>query len=478
MENGKSFLIGFDASRAFVSEYTGTENYSLNLLKALAKVDRRNRYRVYLREISNFKFQISNYPKNFEFVQIKPGRLWTQVGLALETWKNPVDVLFIPAHTLPIFRRRKILNSKFENLNSKELCCFSSKNQKIKSKSSKFSVVSNFIILNLVSILSLGLRIFCFLSKETKYVVTIHDLGVEYLANYHKFPQRYYLDSASKYAARHADAIIAPSAATKADLVQRYGVCGKKVAIIAEGVDLKVFNKRSTKEIDRVRKRYKLPHNYILFVGTIQPRKNLKMAIEAFSEAFKIKTANWPANISKSRSKNSLQKDGFDCQFVLAGRMGWDFGDILEAPKKFGVESRVKFLRYVKSSDLPALYCGARLFVFPSLFEGFGLPVLEALACGTRVLASDIGTNREMVKTLNAERYTLYAKIGEPIVLLKPNDVDKWTQFLYQDISQYSKSNINESNEANLKEISGILATKFSWEEAARLTVSVFEKYR
>ena len=121
-------LIGFDASRAFVPEVTGTENYSLNLLKALAKADRKSRYRVYLRGQSGksksgvwsitknkpglelpYKQGLKKWPKNFEFKTIHPNRLWTQVGLALETWRNPVDILFIPAHTLPILRRRSFM---------------------------------------------------------------------------------------------------------------------------------------------------------------------------------------------------------------------------------------------------------------------------------------------------------------------------------------------------------------------------------
>ena len=137
-------LIGFDASRAFVGEATGTENYSLNLLRALAKIDRKNRYRVYLRStlggygdetrivrglrrtsplnetpnnpsdltgqagIVTDKRFTNDWPQNFEFKVIRPRRLWTQVGLALETWRNPVDILFVPAHTLPVLRRRAL----------------------------------------------------------------------------------------------------------------------------------------------------------------------------------------------------------------------------------------------------------------------------------------------------------------------------------------------------------------------------------
>lgn len=384
-------LIGFDASRAFVREATGTENYSLNLLKALAKVDRRNKYRVYLRIGASFMVNGSSgktsekipmndirstinlkWPSNFEFKVIRPSRLWTQLGLVLETWRNPVDVLFVPAHTLPILGNPKV-----------------------------------------------------------KTVVTIHDLGVEYLPNYHKFPQRYYLDFASKYAASHADAIIAVSAATKADLVKRYGIDGKKVFVVSEGVDRRFFKPSSKLKVKSVKLKYKIKGDYILFVGTIQPRKNLEMLIEAF--------ARGPVTT----------------ELVIAGKLGWDYQKILDAPKKFGVEKRVKFIGRVNDSDLPALYTGASVFAFPSLFEGFGLPILEALSCGCPVVASDIPPHREISQVV-------------PMILVKPQEVDEWTKVLYQSISKYEARAILNNRKLDLE-------AKFGWDEAAKKTLKVFE---
>ncbi|MBI3341820.1 glycosyltransferase [Candidatus Curtissbacteria bacterium] len=181
MLNGRStidpMLIGFDGSRAFGQQNTGTENYSLYLLKALAKVDKKNNYRVYLRAFGGCPPDIADiskqFPSNFDFKLIAPNRLWTQIGLALETWQSPVDVLFVPAHTLPILKNYRV-----------------------------------------------------------PAVVTMHDLGVEFLPNYHKFPQRYYLDFASKFAAKHASHLIAVSASTKRDLVKRYGVSGDKITVV------------------------------------------------------------------------------------------------------------------------------------------------------------------------------------------------------------------------------------------------------
>src|SRR3990172_7552083 len=132
--------IGIDASRAFVSQSTGTENYSRNLILSLAKIDRKNTYTLYVRDAS-YQVLDAKYPKNFKFKVIPFPHLWTQVGLALECLFHPPDVLFIPAHTLPLLRRPGL-----------------------------------------------------------KSVVTIHDLGAEFLLAYHQFPGRLYLNKSTEYA--------------------------------------------------------------------------------------------------------------------------------------------------------------------------------------------------------------------------------------------------------------------------------------
>jgi len=438
-------LIGFDASRVFVGQATGTENYSLNLLRALSKIDWKNRYRVYLRESQSGKSKWEDFrlPNNFELKIIRPRRFWTQVGLALETWRNPVDLLFIPAHTLPILRRRRIGISNF-----------------------KFQI-----------------------SNWPKAVVTIHDLGVEFLPGYHQFPQRYYLDFASKYACRHADAIIAVSAATKADIVKRYRTSPKKVFVVYEGVDTAFFRPQSRVPakggfisgggVQSVKSKYKIEDPYILFVGTVQPRKNLRMLIKAFS--LLVHSSQFTVDGEVKSVNRELTT--VNLQLVIAGKLGWDYKEILDAPKKFGVEKQIKFLRYVDREDLPTLYSGARVFAFPSLFEGFGLPILEALSCGCPVVASDIPPHREILKKLVSEsvsqrisgpvnqkpetlnhRNTEYS---EPMILVKPNDIREWVDVLYQYISQ--------CNNEILKTKARHLASKFSWEMTAKKTLKIFK---
>ena len=437
MASGKSYLIGFDASRAFVNEATGTENYSLNLLRALAKIDKKNRYRVYLRSQSGkskWKVKNSLYTPdfdsrllpNFEFKVIRPYRFWTQVGLALETWRNPVDLLFVPAHTLPILRRRALWVPSVPRVSKAKL-------QEDRAHGTRDT---------------LGVR-------DTRYVVTIHDLGVEYLPGYHQFPQRYYLDLASRYAARHADALIAVSRSTKADLIKRYAIATKKIFVIPEGVDTSFFRPRSKKEIKISNLKFKIKEPYILFVGTVQPRKNLEMLIKAFSllVGSRNKTTNY-----------ALQTTNL----VIAGKLGWDYQEIQAAPNKFGVEDKVKFLGYVNWQDLPTLYSGAAVLAAPSLFEGFDLPILEALACGCTVIASDIPPHREIFGKISRNfKFQASEKLSMPIVLAKPKDVTGWSQILHQYISQYEKSKtfVTELRQS---------VKNFSWEQTAKSTLAVF----
>lgn len=173
-------VIGFDASRAFVNEPTGTENYSLELLKSLLKIDRKNFYRIYVNPYrANLKSQMANLKLNGNF-EVKPiwwPRLWTQGGLAWECLTNPPDVLFVPAHTLPAIRRPNL-----------------------------------------------------------KTVVTIHDLGAEYLPQYHQFPQKYYLNWSTIYAVKNADRIIAVSQNTRKDLITKLQCDTEVIRVIYEGI--------------------------------------------------------------------------------------------------------------------------------------------------------------------------------------------------------------------------------------------------
>ncbi|MDO8573385.1 MAG: glycosyltransferase family 1 protein [Candidatus Daviesbacteria bacterium] len=357
-------IIGFDGSRAFAEERTGTENYSYQLLKALLKIDKHNKYIVYTRSNLNFKF------------------LWTQLGLAIQTFKDHLDVLFVPAHTLPLIRRPGL-----------------------------------------------------------KTVVTIHDLGSEYLPDMYQLKQRLYLSFMQKYQLQTATKIIAVSKATKMDLIRKIGVSSEKVRVIYEGFDKTLF-----KPVKNNR-----PKNYFLFVGTVQPRKNLERLIIAFSIHLR----------GGIFLRNKAHLGGVT--LVIAGGKGWMSDEIYELPKKLGIEDRVKFLGYVPEGDLPALYSGAIALTFPSLFEGFGLPILEAQACGCPVLTSNISSMPEIG--------------GKGAVYVDPydvNDIVKGMERLQATAclparQGYRQQLIKEGFE-NVK--------RFSWEKCAAQTLEVFENLK
>jgi len=366
-------IIGFDASRAQLRERAGPENYTYNLLRELLRVDTKNRYRLYSKGPLNLKLQTTNY----ELRALRWPRLWTQVGLALECLRNPPDVLFIPAHTIPIIRRPGL-----------------------------------------------------------KTVVTIHDVGFQkFLAQYQRWWGRLFEGRICDYAARHATHLIAVSESTKKDLIEKLGIEPDKITVIYEGVDHKKFKVQSAKfKVEEVRRKYGINGDYLLFVGTIQPRKNLVRLIQAFS------------TLGAQLSTLSL---------VIVGKKGWLFEEIYEAPKRFGVEERVKFLGYVPTDDIVTLLNGALAFVFPSLYEGFGLVVLEALACGCPVVTSNISSLPEVV--------------GEAGILVDPYSLEDIARGI-KEILELDERQRQQLIARGLKQ-----AQKFAWEKTARETITVLK---
>lgn len=362
-------IIGYDGSKLSTEHKTGTEHYAAALLQHLLKIDQVNTYRVYTHQRLDLDYL--NVP-NVEQRPIELPRLWTQVGLAKEVWANQPDVLFIPAHTMPIIHKSGL-----------------------------------------------------------KTVVTIHDLGYEYLPQHHQFPQKLYLNRTTEYAASHATRLIAVSQFTKQDLINKLHVPQERIDVVYEGVEPMARPLES--DIQAVKNKHNLTSKYLLFVGTIQPRKNLIRLIEAF------------ANLSSQHP---------DLQLVLAGGKGWLSHEIYQAPAQFKVEDKVKFLGYIDEVDKPALYAGAEATALVSLFEGFGLPVIESMAVGTPVIASSSSSLPEVV--------------GQAGVLVDPENVQDITQGLEKIISQ-----------AELREQCVSLgyeqSKKFNWQKAAQKTLAVLE---
>jgi glycosyltransferase involved in cell wall biosynthesis len=210
-------------------------------------------------------------------------------------------------------------------------------------------------------------------------VVTIHDL-VSFLFP-ETVPRKYslYMRLMTRLAVHSADRIIAVSEATKADLHRVLGVPRDKVVVIHEAAGPEFAAVPEPDAVARVIARYGIVPPYCLFVGNLEPRKNLTHLIEAFA----LLSARHPPG-------------GVAPQLVLAGTRAWLSGGILSAAAARGVTERIVFTGYVPPAELPALYAGAACFVFPSVYEGFGLPVLEAMAAGAPVVASRVGAIPEV----------------------------------------------------------------------------------
>jgi glycosyltransferase involved in cell wall biosynthesis len=199
-------------------------------------------------------------------------------------------------------------------------------------------------------------------------VVTIHDLSFLKLPQFADPGLREYLTARTPDSARRAARVLADSENTRQDVIELLEIPPEKVTVVRGGVEPRFRPIRDPDHLQAVRERYQLPELFVLFVGTIEPRKNLGRLISAYAEM--------------------RRQTGLPHSLILSGSKGWLSDAIYEQVKNEGLEEDVKFPGFVDDADLPALYTLADLFAFPSLYEGFGLPPLEAMACGTPVIAS------------------------------------------------------------------------------------------
>jgi glycosyltransferase involved in cell wall biosynthesis len=233
-------------------------------------------------------------------------------------------------------------------------------------------------------------------------VVTIHDLIFLKHQQQYPFFDRQVYELKTRYAAKHADRIIAVSEETKRDLIDYYGVAEKKIVVIYPSVDAAFQKSEIQNPKSEILAKYNLPAKYILNVGSFFPRKNQKTLIEAFD-----------------RIKNEIEED-----LVLAGSSGSIRKEVEQLIASKNLQQRVHIISNISNADLPAVYAAAGLFVFPSLFEGFGAPVLEALFSKTPVIATKggaveeaAGKNSLFVQPLSAE------DIAEKILLVLKDEI-------------------------------------------------------
>jgi glycosyltransferase involved in cell wall biosynthesis len=264
-------------------------------------------------------------------------------------------------------------------------------------------------------------------------VVTIHDMSLTMFPKYHP-PRRVLLNRPLvDVAARRADAIITVSESAKRDIVRLYGSQAERIHVVHEAAAPSFQPVPDGAVLDRVRQRYDLASRFILYVGTIEPRKNLPKLIEGFA---------------RKRKSGQLPH-----QLVCAGPYGWLSRDIEDLIDRLQIEDAVRFTGYVPFQDLAALYSLAEMFVFPSLYEGFGLPVIEAMACGTPVVTGHVaalaevgGGAVEQVAHLDAD------SLGDAMVRLADD----------------------RRRREQLSSLGLQRAHMFSWERAARETLKVY----
>ncbi len=366
--------IGIDVSPAIRRYKTGTEWYTYNLIEALKKVDLTN----------HFFLLYSPIPLSAELAQL-PARwqnkvlpwpfkyLWTQIRLSLEMLFNQPDVLFVPAHAIPLIHPKKV-------------------------------------------------------------ITTIHDLGFERFPEAYTRWQRFYYRFAHRFAAEHATKIIVPSEFTKRELINLYNVSSEKIVVVPLGYDSNIFKVYAQEKIQEVLTALKISEPYLLYFGRLTKKKGLIKLIDAFK---------------------SVGGENQDLKLVLLGKPDFGYQEIKQRIAFHKLENKVIELGWVEKDKMPFIVGGARLCLMPSLYEGFGLPVLEAMACGAPII---ISANEALVEVG-----------GEAALMVKNDSVEAWIEAIKQVLS---------SRELREEMISDgfIQSRNFSWEKCAKNTLAVIDE--
>jgi glycosyltransferase involved in cell wall biosynthesis len=263
-------------------------------------------------------------------------------------------------------------------------------------------------------------------------VVTFHDMTFLIYPQLHTRVKRMIFPLFIRISARQADALIAVSESTRQDSIRLLNLAPKKIFSTPLGVSQGYQQITDPVLLTDVRRKYKLPSGFILYIGVVEPRKNLPLLIRAYA---------------------SLVEQGIEEKLVIAGRYGWMSDEVFELVDRLGLSERVIFTGYIEQYDLPAIYNLASIFVYPTLYEGFGLPVLEAMACGTVVITSAVSSLPEIV-----------ADAG---VLLPPADEDA--------LSKAMLRLINDPLERRRLADAGLArAAQFTWRNTALETSKVY----
>lgn len=265
-------------------------------------------------------------------------------------------------------------------------------------------------------------------------VVTVYDLSFLRMPERFRRGNRWYLQMFTRWSCHRARRIIAISQNTRRDLVALFGLPAERIDVVTPGVGPQ-FRPLPPDQVAAFRRAKGLPDHFVLYLGTLEPRKNLSTLLEAFARL-------------RAQPNRHLK-------LVLAGGKGWMFAEMFARVRALGLENAVIFPGYVPDEELPLWYNAATVFVYPSLYEGFGMPPLEALACGTPAIVSNASALPEVV--------------GEAGVLVRPDDVGEWAQALQRVLDDAAlRAELGARGRAH--------AARFSWERAAAETVAVYRR--
>lgn len=269
---------------------------------------------------------------------------------------------------------------------------------------------------------------------STRTLLTVHDLSFVRVPQAASPPLRAYLNRVVPRSVKMADHILADSQATKDDLQELYDTAADKITVLYSGVSNHFQPVTDEALLERVKAKYRLTGiDYLLSVGTVQPRKNYSRVIRALA---------------------SLRQQGCDLHYAIAGGKGWLEDEMRQTIAETKLGDAVHLLGFVDDDDLPALYSAARMLVIPSLYEGFGLPILEAMACGVPVIASNLSSLPEIV--------------GKAGILVDPLDIDAIGDAILRIES-------DSRRRAFLIDAGRRQAKQFTWEKSARRLKSIYE---
>lgn len=380
--------IWIDGYEANILQRLGSSQVAFELLRSLEKIDCRNDYTIVLPTPP-----LNDLPKErggWKYRILRPKRLWTKIALplALYTAKQKPDIFFSPTHYIPRFA-----------------------------------------------------------PSSVKKVVTIFDLSFLHFPEMFTKKDLWRLKNWTQFSVSNANHIVTISNFSKRDIIKLYGVEDEKITIAYPGYDREIFHVVSDrKKIESVLKKYNLKDSFLVYIGTIQPRKNLTRLIEAFARI--VKSEHFGGGLYGSRLVIIGKTKG-------EGKQGWMYEDILELPQQLDIGDRVKFLGFIPTDDLPFLLSGALVFIQASLWEGFGMPVVEAMATGVPVIVSNVSSLPEVV--------------GKAGFLVDPYSIDQIEQAIRTIAAdkklrqEYSKKGL-------------VQARKFSWDKMARTVLKVFER--